>query len=103
MPMPAKPVADGGTNEHTGPEGRRRAVIVGVRRRVYISVRHRIDHNNRCWVVTRHVDNIRTGRFYLDDLLFLDDDRLLSGLKISRRVGLVSKLLDGIHDTLLLI
>jgi hypothetical protein len=54
-------------------------------------------------LIGRYVDHFWRGRFNLDDLFFHNNYLLLVGIQITRRMGLVTELLDGIHDITLLV
>ena len=50
----------------------------------------------------RHIDDLRVGRDDLDDLLLHHHDLLVTGYEVSRGIGLIADVLNGIHHILLL-
>ena len=80
-----------------------RIVVIGIRSRIVVGIRRRLVHDHGRGLISWYINNFRRGRFNLDDLFFHDDDLFIVGIQIPRRVGLITKLLDSIHDVTLLI
>ncbi len=102
MVTPTNSIADGCAYEHPGPEYGCRVIVIRIGRGVMINIGCGLVYDHSCRIIRRNIDHFWRGRFNLNDLFFLNNDRLFIGIQIACCVGCITKLLNSFHNIVLL-